>query len=342
MVTDAISSCLLVVIIADMLAEPSNIHSGYHNNGPRVESSPLLYQQHSISRSENLNVQPLPNTQYHNQQHQAQYRSDDNPAQPQNFFSTFFRDNTQYIQPITHTRPYFQAGEPFSTTPRAPRLVSAHAHRSVESIPKASNAFDQSILGSGDFGVLRGGTFYQDNDPTLFRSSESSNEFSYYNNKNGHGRPQTGAYVQRYTYPEDQFANFRDFADINTANDASYSHFVVVYTNRNGTVVEQPKASAEDEEAVEENYPVTRKYEPKNILDQLRLLDEEKAAQTTTERNSKSKSKLKLKRTKLTRKYKKHPVTKEESSDLFEDVLGESRRHSLDMTEPIDPLLALS
>lgn len=320
-----------------MLAQPSNIRQ---YNGGILESSPLLYQQHSISRSENLNVQPLnnPYNQYQQQQQQhydpqpqqqAQYRSDDNPAPAaQNFLSTFFRDHHQYISPISsHTRPYFQVGEPFSTTPRtSPRL---NAHRSVESsvglIPKASS-FDTAILGSGDFGVLRGGTFYQDNDPTQFRSSESSNEFSYYN-KNGHGRPQAAAYVQKYTYPEDQFANFRDFADINTPNDpGAFSHFVVVYTNRNGTVVDNPNSSGEDEDV--------RKHEPRNILDQLRLLDEEKEA--TTSRIPKSKTKRKLKRTKLTRVYKKvQTPEKEEQEEVSED------RQRID-TDQIDPLLALS
>lgn len=337
-------------IIADMLAQPSNLYSGYQQ-GPIVEASPLLYQHHSISRSDNLNVQPLhqpqPQQQQHHQQQRqyqqqyqqqpaAQYRSDDNPAPAaQTFLSTFFREHNPYIAPLTHTRNYFSTGEPFSTTPRAPRLTG---HRNVESIPKASN-FDTSILGSGDFGVLRGGTFYQDSDPTFFRSSESSNEYSYFN-KNGHGRPQTAAYVQKYTYPEDQFANFRDFADINTPNEPAFSHYVVVYTNKNGsatTVIEQE----------EQEQSGSHKYEPKNILDQLRLLDEEKA--TTTEKSTKSKSKAKLKRTKLTRTHKKHPQPKkrgygeqEEQVDkyMFGDALEDTPR--VDIKEPIDPLLALS
>lgn len=324
-----------------MLAQPSNIYSGY-KQGPIIEASPLLYQHHSISRSDNLNVQPLHQPQQHHHQQQqhyqpqqyqqpaAQYRSDDNPAPAaQTFLSTFFREHNPYIAP--HTRNYFSTGEPFSTTPRAPRLTG---HRNVENIPKASS-FDTSILGSGDFGVLRGGTFYQDSDPTFFRSSESSNEYSYFN-KNGHGRPQAAAYVQKYTYPEDQFANFRDFADINTPNEPAFSHYVVVYTNRNGTATT----------VVEQEEQQEQKYEPKNILDQLRLLDEEKA--TTTEKSTKSKSKAKLKRTKLTRTHKKHPQPKElrygeeeqEDNYMFGDALEDTPR--IDITEPIDPLLALS
>lgn len=341
-----------------MLAQPSNNYNQYNhhyaNNGPIIQSSPLLYQQHSISRSENLNVQPLP-TSYNNQQqpppvqqhqHQQEYRSEDSPAPAaQNFLSTFFRDHHQFISPISHTRPYFQAGEPFSTTPRVPRLT---AHRSVDGLPKAASAFDSSILGSGDFGVLRGGTFYQDNDPTLFRSSESSNEFSYYN-KNGHGRPQTAAYVQRYTYPEDQFANFRDFADINTPSDASYSHFVVVYMNRNGSVVESPydgdAQQADSDTSVDggeeqQQQRKKSKYEPRNILDQLRLLDDEdKRSTTTTKRTVKlSKSKAKLKRTKLTRMVEKKKKDSPKEKD-FEDVLEDTHRIDIDQ---IDPLLALS
>lgn len=204
--------------------------------------------------------------------------------------------------------------------------------------------------------MLRGGTFYQDNDPTGFRSSESSNEFSYYN-KNGHGRPQTAAYVQRYTYPEDQFANFRDFADINTPNEPAFSHFVVVYRNRNGTEVVRENG---EEEVVEESQ-ANKKYEPRNILDQLRLLDEEKLANA---KNSKSKSKAKLKRTKLGKTYTKHVHPKNdyqvddgynaevdemvagddaEGSPLFEDVLqANTQRVEAETKEPVDPLLALS
>lgn len=349
-----------------MLAQPSSIYNGY--NEPVIEPVPLYYQQHSISRSDNLHVQPLehPNHQYNaNNQYrrhqpsqpaqlpqqpqvplqQAQYRSDDNPAPAaQNFLSTFFREHHQYISPLTHTRNYFPVGEPFSTTPRSPRLSG---HRNVESIPKASASFDTSILGSGDFGVLRGGTFYQDNDPTLFRSSESSNEFSYYNNKNGHGRPQTAAYVQRYTYPEDQFANFRDFADINTPNEPAFSHYVVVYTNRNGTATKVVQRETEDDQELEgdggvEQRLLPQKYEPKNILDQLRLLDAEKVGSSGSSRSTVakvSKNKKKLRRTKLTKTYNKQETLKE-PADVYEDALEDALR--IDATEPIDPLLALS
>lgn len=312
--THHLNDLFIFYFFADMLAEPSNIQN--YNNGV-IEASPLLYHQHSISRSENLNVLPLSSSSY-----SQQYEENNNPTPAaQNFLSTFFRDH-QYNPPLGHNlRPYFQAAEPFSTTRSPSRL---NAHRSVESAPPPAraNTFDQSILGSGDFGVLRGGTFYQDNDPTLFRSSESSNEFSYFN-KNGHGRPQTAAYVQRYTYPEDQFANFRDFADINTPNDAAFSHFVVVYKNRNGTTVDSPATSQEKV-----------KYEPRNILDQLRLLDEESERSTQA---PKSKFKRKLKRTKLTKKYTKVEFPKSQDDDL--DV----PEAPLTQTDQIaDPLLALS
>lgn len=167
----------------------------------------------------------------------------------QNFYP-FFRES----QPLGHSRPYYPTQEPPTRYTNAYRTHDA-------------------LLGSGDFGVLRGGTFYQDTDPPI--KGPGDDYFNYYNN--GHGRPQTAPLVRKLTYPEEQFANFKDFADINTPNDAAFSHFVVVYANKNATVpVEHPS--------------------PKNIFEQLQMLDEEKKA---------SKFKSKLSKTKLEKKYKK-------------------------------------
>lgn len=170
----------------------------------------------------------------------------------QNFFP-FFRDS----QPLGHSRPYYPTSEP-------PTVAARY------------NAFrgHDALLGSGDFGVLRGGTFYQDSDPPIKGDQDF---YSYYNN--GHGRPQAAPLVRKLTYPEEQFANFKDFADINAANDAAFSQFVVVYANKNSTV----------------SHP-----NPKNIFEQLQQIDEEKKVTKKT-----SKFKTKLAKTKLEKKYKK-------------------------------------
>lgn len=170
----------------------------------------------------------------------------------QNFFP-FFRDS----QPLGHSRPYYPTSEPPAV---AARYNSFRGH--------------DALLGSGDFGVLRGGTFYQDSDPPIKGDQDF---YSYYNN--GHGRPQAAPLVRKLTYPEEQFANFKDFADINAANDAAFSQFVVVYANKNSTI---PHPN------------------PKNIFEQLQQIDEEKKVTKKT-----SKFKTKLAKTKLEKKYKK-------------------------------------
>lgn len=201
-------------------------------------------------------------------------RSIEDTRIPQNLFpANFFRN----VPPLGHSRPYF-----------GPDTNGRYASGSARN-------FDQSILGSGDFGVIRGGTFYQDDDPP--RSSYESDEFlNYFNTNNGHGRPHS-AFIPKTFYPDEQFSNFRDFADINTPTDPAYSQFVVVYANKNST----------------SSHP-----NPKNIIEQLQLLDKETDEQRKDKKNSLSKSKFKQKlaNTKLEKKYKKRIGTKENTADV--------------------------
>lgn len=195
----------------------------------------------------------------------------------QNFLPSFFRN----VPPLGHSRPYFPAPE-------------QNAHSRFTS----GRSIDQSILGSGDFGVIRGGTFYQDNDPPAraTHALDNNNDYlSFYNNNNGHGRPHTAPYTKNY-YPEEQFANFRDFADINTPTDPAYSQFVVVYANKNSTA---PHPN------------------PKNIFEQLQLIEREGEQKKTTV----SKFKKKLTKTKLEKKYKKKLGPKESNGD-YEPLLA--------------------
>lgn len=211
-------------------------------------------------------------------------RSIEDTRVPQNIFPpNFFRN----VPPLGHSRPYFQSQE---TNGR---------------FTGGGRNFDQSILGSGDFGVIRGGTFYQDDDPpvraaNLQSSSFESDEFlNYFNTNNGHGRPHS-SFIPKTFYPEEQFSNFRDFADINTPTDPSqaYSQFVVVYANKNST----------------SSHP-----NPKNIIEQLQLLDKEGSDDQRKDKKnsiSKSKFKQKLANTKLEKKYKKRIGTKENNAEL--------------------------
>ncbi|XP_045769241.1 uncharacterized protein LOC123870117 [Maniola jurtina] len=167
-----------------------------------------------------------------------------------------------------------------------------------------------SVLGSGNFGILRGGTFSA-------RNEEESAEFDGFNNyyNNGHGRPSLNVgYIAnpRPNYNQDQFANFRDFADINAPANPAYSHFVVVYANKNATL----------DEVSEETRNVLTK--PKNIIETLEQLD------TPNPPKKKSKVKAKLEATKQKMLHKKEQWKKSNSKYL-------SQKH-----DPEEPLLALS
>lgn len=169
------------------------------------------------------------------------------------------------------------------------------------------DATNNAVLGSGNFGIIRGGTFNAQND----EDSEFDSGFnSYYNN--GHGQPSFGVgYIAnpRPNFNQDQFANFKDFADINTPSNAAYSHFVVVYANKNSTA---------DEISEETRKVATR---PKNIIETLESLDEKKSPPKI------SKSKLKLEATKLNKK---------------EQWKKANSKYSSQKHDPEEPLLALS
>ncbi|XP_046978158.1 uncharacterized protein LOC124543881 [Vanessa cardui] len=167
-----------------------------------------------------------------------------------------------------------------------------------------------SILGSGNFGIIRGGTFFAQND----EDAEYNDNFSSYYN-NGHGRPSLNVgYIAnpRPNYKQDQFANFRDFADINAPSGSAYSHYVVVYANKNATM----------DEISEETKNVLTK--PKNIIETLEQLD------TPSPPKKKSKGKDKLEATKQKMLHKKEQWKKGNSKYI-------SQKH-----DPEEPLLALS
>lgn len=170
-----------------------------------------------------------------------------------------------------------------------------------------------ALLGSGNFGIIRGGTFLAQND-------EDSNEYDSYNSyyNNGHGRPSFDlGYIAnpRPNYNQDQFANFRDFADINTPGNSAYSHFVVVYANKNSTM---------DEISEETRNVVAKQAKPKNIFETLEQLDKTTAAPVP----KLSKTKAKLERTKQKMMNKKEQWKK-----------SSPKSHKVD---PEEPLLALS
>ncbi|XP_076164517.1 uncharacterized protein LOC143145225 [Ptiloglossa arizonensis] len=121
------------------------------------------------------------------------------------------------------------------------------------------------LLGSGNFGVIRGGTYYPEEKENDEYSSDDSAYNPYY-----HGGNRGRANYYRNPKPQpvrggDFFANFRDFADITAPPKSSFSHLSVVYANKNGSATE-------------------RITEPRNIIETLRMLEEE--GQTNSETSS--------------------------------------------------------
>lgn len=247
-----------------MLMEPDEFHG--ETVVPDHFFQPVKYQQEYVHLERSTHSDP--------------HSGDIQTQAAQNFLPSFFRN----VPPLGHSRPYF-------TVPEQQQPPNSHSRFS------SARSIDQSILGSGDFGVIRGGTFYQDNDPPARETTHAlENDYLSFYNNNGHGRPHTAPFTKNY-YPEEQFANFRDFADINTPTDPAYSQFVVVYANKNST------------SSTHQN--------PKNIFEQLQLIDGE----SEQKKNTISKFKKKLAKTKLEKKYKKKLGPKENNGD-YEPLLA--------------------
>lgn len=147
---------------------------------------------------------------------------------------------------------------------------------------RAKFAAEQSLLGSGDFNVIKGGTFYQVSDQ---HPISAYREFYGNGNGNGHQRPYASPLVQKF--PEvssDPFFNFRDFADINVSNDAGqFSELYVVYASQNNTNLYSKGHE-------KHSSPKTKRI--RNIKDQLDLIDDEEKILKL------SKKKLKLRKSK--------------------------------------------
>lgn len=248
----------------------------------------------------------------------------------QNFFPSF----ANLFEPRQHSNNYrLNFGNPeaaYSQRPNSYRSLLNYplfgSYRNLDSYSGKQNtpaaaapaplvdASSGSILGSGNFGIIRGGTFLAQND----EESDFGDSFSSFYN-NGHGKPSEGVgYIAnpRPNYNQDQFANFRDFADINSPSNSAYSHFVVVYANKNATM----------DEVSEETRRVVS--EPKNIFETLELLDKNEANEVKPLKVSKSKAKLAATKGKL---LPKKEQWKKSISKSF------SPKHEAD-----EPLLALS
>ncbi|XP_069677806.1 uncharacterized protein [Periplaneta americana] len=198
----------------------------------------------------------------------------------------------------------------------------------------AAESSTSNLLGSGNFGVIRGGTFYNDDDNRDGDyGGRGSNQFysPYYHN--GHGRP--AFYSGGPTNPRPQhhrgsdfFANFRDFADINTPTKSSFSEYVVVYVNKN--------ASRHDDGG---EAPVITK--PKNIIEQLTMLDNDdrETPEDTTV----------IPPTEQETKAEKKPSSNKLKLALYQDKFSKQKLKKVKTSSPpsvskdlYEPLLALS
>lgn len=160
---------------------------------------------------------------------------------------------------------------------------------------------DQSILGSGDFVVMKGGAFYGEGDVRPARPE-------YY-----HGGSETRPYALPLTSQQqhDPFANFRDFADITGDHfETDFSHKVLVYNDKVKNV------SAD-----------TKKHEPNNILEELELIDAEKKREKET-KLSKFKTKLfssvKKSESKTKSRQSNDRTLTSSSSSLVDPLMAES------------------
>ncbi|KAK9509210.1 hypothetical protein O3M35_006573 [Rhynocoris fuscipes] len=135
--------------------------------------------------------------------------------------------------PLGHSRPSSFFTEPPPPPPPPRTFQTESFHRSYYSSPDDS----ERVLGSGNFGVIRGGTYY----------SGSNDEIPFIRGPNSHSRPYRRPNpLPQYRHGGDFFAGFKDFADITTPAKPSYSQIYVVYANRNSTkendnIVGRPK-----------------------------------------------------------------------------------------------------
>lgn len=250
----------------------------------------------------------------------------------QTFFPNFANlFQARHHQPLGHSRPSFNQEGAYSQRPgslrqllnyQAPSYNGFRNNDYAKAIASPTTEIG-GILGSGNFEVMSGGTFFSDNSDTESQFSDSY-DTSYFNN-NGHGRPAFyyGNSNPRPNYNEEQFSNFRDFADISAPT--AFSQYVVVYANKNATVddIKDGKFVKLDSE---ESHLAPN---PKNIIERLAQIDEEQTvlpAEQVPEKKSKvskGKSKLAL--------YNMKQLTKKKNLKKIKPEFKEE-----------DPLLALS
>ncbi|XP_052863147.1 uncharacterized protein LOC128269780 [Anopheles cruzii] len=228
----------------------------------------------------------------------------------QKLYPNFFRN----IPPLGHSRPYYQPNDAiidqrYNGKIRVAAGGGLPAGGAVlPEVVTAAAAAGSSLLGSGDFGVIKGGTFYYDTDVPQKGGGYIDDFYGLgfaSNSNNGHGRPQLAYLVQKAAAAgppkEEQFSNFRDFADINISNDPAYSQQAPRYLYLPAPKDAEPSGDSRN----------TTERAPDNILDELRSLDRGSppAADPTRVTNRDTGVRAKLKKDPLLTVRKKRPKT---------------------------------
>lgn len=161
---------------------------------------------------------------------------------------------------------------------------------------------------------MRGGTFYPEDEPRRRPNYDYYGSGSSFQDSTNTGRP-FALPLESSHYSDDPFSDFKDFADITAGIDSDFSHLVPVYAKNDSAL---------------------KVHEPNNILEQLQMIDEEKAneqagnqrAEATRLKPAKlSKFKSKL----LSLKHTKEPKMKKEVPKKISASAS---------TDYIDPLVA--
>ncbi|KAL1516425.1 hypothetical protein ABEB36_000343 [Hypothenemus hampei] len=207
-----------------------------------------------------------------------------------NWFPSFARSYDLYEHPPSgHSRPVFhntyhqqegaysQRNEPAFQQDLTNNQAKGLKHYKEKPAQEAQAEAEQptkdasaSLLGDGNFGIIPGGTFYPAK--SNFDSEGGFDDYSSFFH-NGHGRPS-------YFYPsnpkpvkpQQQFENFRDFAEINNPPERQYSQYIIVYSNQNGTKIRPEPDQKPNSNPNSRNVQIDSRR-PKNILERLALLD---------------------------------------------------------------------
>lgn len=268
--------------------------------------------QAAVPATQHEQAQPQDDSDLYMEPLESQATSSEEPMEGgQTFYPSFSPFNHP---PLGHSRPFLYQQEGAYSHRAAPyqQQVDYDSVSRYSGYNKGDNyargSESAGLLGSGNFGVIRGGTFYNDNE-------ESSNyDYDPYFRHNGHGRPGFGYGGNPKPRQHQQFENFRDFADINVPSNPAYSQFVIVYANKNKTSDPLPN------------------NKPKNIIEHLQMLDLETTSTTEaapTKKLSKYKQKLALAKRlekKILRSYKaknqKTTTISSSSIDQYEPLLA--------------------